>query len=81
MTETCKNCKFRTGSKCRKIKEFISMNDWCSAYKEDTETFLKRYREQQKNKVYSEEELYEMRAAFGEGETVVNVVTGKRITL
>jgi len=29
----------------------------------------------------TDEELYEMRAAFGKGETVVNVITGKRIKL
>ncbi|HEL0778944.1 hypothetical protein KU719_06315 [Streptococcus equi subsp. zooepidemicus] len=29
----------------------------------------------------SEEELSEMRAAFGEGQTIVNILTGERITL
>jgi len=29
----------------------------------------------------SDEELFEMRAAFGEGETVVNVITGRKIQL
>ncbi|MEB8638244.1 hypothetical protein P4H32_31920 [Bacillus cereus] len=42
---------------------------------------LARYREAMKNHVPSEEELYEMRAAFGEGATVVNVITGKTTKL
>jgi hypothetical protein len=41
--------------------------------------FIAEYREQMKNHVYSEEEKYEMRAAFGEGTTVVNVFTGQTI--
>lgn len=32
-----------------------------------------------KNHVYSEEELYEMRSAFGEGACVVDIITGKKI--
>jgi hypothetical protein len=46
-----------------------------------TTAFLKEYREQMKDYQPSEEELFEMRAAFGPGETVVNVVTGQRIKL
>ncbi len=42
---------------------------------------IAEYREQMKNHVYSEEELFEMRAAFGPGVTVVNVLTGKKVTL
>jgi hypothetical protein len=42
---------------------------------------IDQYRESMKNHVPSEEELFEMRAAFGEGETVVNVITGKLIKL
>jgi hypothetical protein len=38
-------------------------------------------RESMMNKEYSEEELFEMRAAFGPGATVVNVLTGKKIKL
>jgi hypothetical protein len=33
------------------------------------------------NHVPSSEELFEMRAAFGEGAEVVNVLTGRRTTL
>ncbi len=46
-----------------------------------TERSLKAYRESRKNHSYSAEELYEMRAAFGAGETVVDVITGQRVTL
>lgn len=41
--------------------------------------FIKEYRSQPHQ--YTEEELYEMRSAFGEEETIVNVITGERITL
>lgn len=43
----------------------------------ETAAFLAEYREAQKNVEPSAEELAEMRAAFGEGETVVNVLTGR----
>jgi hypothetical protein len=46
-----------------------------------TTAFLTEYRERMKNHEYSEEEKAEMRAAFGPGETVVNIVTGKKIKL
>lgn len=48
---------------------------------EQTERSLEAYRERMKNHVYTDEELYEMRCAFGEGATVVNVITGERIQL
>lgn len=43
--------------------------------------FLEKYRESQKNRRYTEEEIYEMRAAFGEGATVVDIISGKKIKL
>ncbi len=42
-----------------------------------TEAFLNDYRKVMADHEPSGEELYEMRAAFGAGETVVNVITGK----
>lgn len=42
---------------------------------------IAEYREAQKNRSYSEEELFEMRSAFGAGTTIVDVLTGKTITL
>lgn len=47
----------------------------------DNEEFLADYRARMENYEPSAEELFEMRAAFGEGETVVNVITGKKIQL
>ena len=41
------------------------------------ERVLSEYRERMKNYVPSEEEIAEMRSAFGPGEKVVNVITGK----
>jgi len=31
--ETCETCRFRSGTKCRKLKEFIRMDDFCSYHK------------------------------------------------
>ena len=45
---------------------------------EETAAIIENYR---RNFRYSDEDLAEMRAAFGSGETVVNVFTGKTITL
>lgn len=46
-----------------------------------TEQSLNAYRESRKNHSYSAEELFEMRAAFGSGATIVDVITGQKITL
>jgi len=50
----------------------------CEAH---TSAFLAAYRKAMENHVPSEEEMFEMRGAFGPGATVVNVVTGKEIKL
>lgn len=42
---------------------------------------LEKYKKSQENKKYTGEELFEMKAAFGEGAVVFNVVTGREITL
>lgn len=47
----------------------------------DNSEFLAGYRERMKDYVPSDEEMFEMRSAFGEGETVVNVITGQEIKL
>lgn len=44
-----------------------------------TQAFLKEYRKQ--DHTPTEEQLFEMRAAFGTGCTVVDVITGKRTRL
>jgi hypothetical protein len=45
----------------------------------NTDAFLAEYRAQ--DHTPSREDLFEMRAAFGAGATVVNVITGKRTRL
>lgn len=45
------------------------------------EEFFESYRKAQEGRTYSQEELFEMRSAFGEGTVVVDVVTGKEIRL
>ena len=48
----------------------------------ENEDYLEEYRKRMKKHIYTEEELYEMRSAFGE-ETpyVVDVITGERVYL
>ena len=52
------------------------------ARKQQNDQFFAEYRENRKNRTAEEiaEERFEMRAAFGPGETIVNVITGERIT-
>ena len=45
------------------------------------EESIRQYKERMKNHVYTEEELFEMRAAFGEGTEIVDVITGNKIRL
>lgn len=52
-----------------------------AAYDTNTAAFLREYRARMANHVPSAEELFEMRAAFGPGATVVNVVTGQEYRL
>lgn len=42
---------------------------------------LDSYFEKMKNHVYTEEEMYEMRSAFGTGIAVVDVITGQKVYL
>jgi hypothetical protein len=46
----------------------------------ETDRFLTEYRARMANYVPSDEEAFEMRAAFGPGEIVVNVITGQRFS-
>ena len=48
---------------------------------ERNEASLRRYREESKRPRISDEELFEMEAAFGKGATVVNVLTGEEIRI
>jgi len=51
------------------------------AHDRDVSLSIAEYREQMENHVPSDEELNEMRAAFEPGVTVVDVLTGKKVTL
>jgi len=61
-------------------KEF-DFDKTIEASDKDDEKFFKNYRKAMKNHVPSEEELAEMKNAFGEGSTVVNVITGQSYNL
>lgn len=52
-----------------------------AARKADVAASIAAYRKSQENHVHSEEELFEMRAAFGAGSTVVNAITGRKTRL
>lgn len=51
-----------------------------AAREADEEAFIAQYRKNRSNRVLSDEERFEMRAAFGPGETVVDVFTGQKFT-
>lgn len=42
---------------------------------------IERYRKQRAEHGYSDEEMFEMRAAFGPGEEVIDILTGKKFVL
>lgn len=52
-----------------------------AAREEESTRRIAEYRAQRAKHGYSEEEMFEMRAAFGPGETVVDCLTGKSIKL
>jgi hypothetical protein len=47
----------------------------------EQDKFLEEYCERMANHVPSDEDVFEMRSAFGDGNIVVNVITGKRTQL
>jgi hypothetical protein len=47
----------------------------------DTSNFIFEYKEFMKMNKPNEEELFEMRSVFGEGEIVVNIITGESVKL
>lgn len=69
------------------VLEYAKCCEWFS--REATEVartnadkeFIREYKAAQAQRDYSQEELFEMRAAFGTGTTIVDVLTGKEITL
>ena len=64
-----------------KYGNLINTENHESAIDAEAEEVARRYRERMKNHVYSEEELFEMRAAFGDGVEVVDVISGNKIRL
>ena len=51
-----------------------------TAYERELEAFIRDYSAQNKNRVPSPEEQFEMKAAFGPGATVVDVITGQKFS-
>lgn len=48
---------------------------------QETSASIEAYKQRNANRVYSEEERYEMASAFGKDATIVDVITGKEIRL
>lgn len=72
--------------------DFLEMLDWAGVAtinyeatkrerQRQDEKFFKEYKEANKNRKYTEEELFEMRAAFGTGVTIVDAISGQTIQL
>jgi len=69
---------------CKDLKEIgFKFNVEATAIKREKQVHedLIAYKERMKNYVPTPEEMYEMKAAFGEGATVVNLISGKSITV
>lgn len=66
-----------------KVLEYANCCEWFSreattmARNEDNAKTIKAYKASREGKGFTEEEKNEMRAAFGEGTTVVDIFTGK----
>lgn len=59
------------------LTDAIDIDKHETAHDNEVTESIREYKEQMKNYVPSEEELFEMRSAFGEGTEVVDVITGK----
>ena len=57
----------------------FSIEETAKAREAQNELFFENYRKNYRDP--SEEELVEMRAAFGPGETIVDIITGQRISI
>ena len=69
---------------CEKLKYGgLKFNESATAKKRERQVHqqIEEYKRTQANRKLSDEELYEMRSAFGEGTEVVDVITGKKIKL
>lgn len=64
-----------------KYGDLINIENHEFALDAEAEEVARRYRERMQNHVYSEEELFEMKAAFGDGVEVVDVISGNKIRL
>lgn len=63
------------------VTDKVNVEATQAAEAEETSRWAAEYRARMANHVPSEEELFEMRAAFGQGATVVDVITGQTIQL
>ena len=63
------------------VTDRINREATAKAESEAAAKHIEAYRANRRQNGYTAEELHEMRAAFGEGTTVVDILTGKKINL
>ena len=61
--------------------EMVDEEKTVQAYRAETQKVIADYRERMKDHEYTDEEIFEMRAAFGTGVTITDVFTGRKIKL
>ena len=61
--------------------DFFSPDATKIARENQTKIFLEKYRIARRDHKYSDEEVFELRSAFGNGKTIVDIVTGETIVL
>ena len=64
-----------------KYANLIDVDNHKKALDFQTEQSIAEYKERMKSHVYTEEELWEIRAAFGTGTVITDVLTGRTIQL
>ena len=63
------------------VTDRVNVEATLAAADEESHRWAAEYRAAMKNHIPTQEELFEMRAAFGEGATVIDVISGQTIQL
>lgn len=63
------------------ITSRIDRKKTSEAYDKECSEAIEGYRNRRQEHGYSEEEIFEMRAAFGAGTTIIDIITGEEIVL
>lgn len=63
------------------IGKRFNMSKSITARNRESKRSIEQYKKSMRNHKYSEEELSEMRAVYGKGEVIVDIITGEKIKL